>query len=437
MMQAYRDALAMILDQGEDRGDRTGTGTRSMFAVSMQFPFVGRKFPLLTGKETHWHSILTELLWFVDGGTNSNFLEQRGVNIWREWRGQGGEMGPVYGDRWRRWGKPKAIVQPAPQLRDGVEPNFLGIARGGDSSDPLYRRWANMVSRCYDPSDKDYPQYGGRGVFVDDHWLEFEVFCKESKELPGFSVDKQLDKDMNGFGFCYGPEHCQWLTAEQNRALRHAGVIWVFRDPKGGIIETQTLKELADQFNLDPGSLSRVASGKFKSHKGWTFVEKRSDHVDQLNELVNGLRSNPDSRRHLVSAWDPYWSPFAALPPCHYSFQCYVGQGGNLDMLVNQRSADMFLGVPFNIASYATLMHMLANVCDLYPRHLTMNLGDAHIYQNHFKQVEELLRRDWPDYPQLEIITDRRGGYIDTFKAHEFKLIDYNPLGKIKAPVAV
>ena len=269
-MNSYREALSRIISYGYDREDRTGTGTRELFGIQMEFHNVGTDFPLLTGKRTHWPSIVAELTWFMKGLTNIDYLHEHGCTIWDEWADDEGNVGPVYGRQWRSWG--------------------------------------------------------------------------------GISHESQ------------GP--------------------------------------------------------------------------DQIANLMRGLKDDPYSRRHIVSAWNVDDLPFMNLPPCHLLWQCYVRDGGYLDLMMTQRSADMFLGVPFNIASYAALMHCIARPLGMEPGRLVVNLGCAHIYHNHIKQTLDLLDRDWPaELPFLKL----RNHYADLerYEVADFELIGYNPLPTIKAEVAV
>ena len=156
--------------------------------------------------------------------------------------------------------------------------------------------------------------------------------------------------------------------------------------------------------------------------------------IDQLANMVDLLRTDPTSRRNIVSAWNVSDLDEMALAPCHFAFQALVAEG-QLDLIVSQRSADMFLGVPFNIASYATLNIMLAQICNLSPGAVILNLGDAHIYKSHRQQTVQLLSRAWPDLPRLEL---NEGVWeIDEFGPEDFYLRSYFPLPKIPAPVAV
>ena len=264
-MQAYLDLLRQILDHGNDRGDRTGTGTRSLFGHQMRFD-LRRGFPLLTTKKLHLKSIVYELLWFLAGDTNIKYLNDHGVRIWNEWADDEGNLGPVYGYQWRNW-----------------------------------------------------------------------------------------------------------------------------PDGSGGTI-------------------------------------------DQITEVVEQIRTNPESRRLIVSAWNPADVARMALPPCHVLFQFYVA-GDRLSCQLYQRSADVFLGVPFNIASYSLLTLMIAHVTGLEAGDFVHTFGDVHLYQNHFDQARTQLEREPRPLPTMRIT--RKVESIFDFQFEDFELVDYDPHPHIKAPVAV
>lgn len=264
-MQAYHDLLRHILDHGVRKSDRTGTGTISVFGYQMRFNLADG-FPLLTTKKVHTKSIIHELLWFLQGDTNTAYLKANGVSIWDEWADAQGDLGPVYGKQWRSWATP-----------DGRT-------------------------------------------------------------------------------------------------------------------------------------------------------------IDQISEVVQTLKTNPDSRRIIVSAWNPADIPDMALAPCHCLFQFYVADG-KLSCQLYQRSADVFLGVPFNIASYALLSLMLAQVCDLEPGDFVWTGGDTHLYINHLEQVDLQLSRSFRPLPTMKINPAVRD--IFGFRYEDFELLNYDPWPGIKAPVAV
>ncbi|MBC8109625.1 MAG: thymidylate synthase [Verrucomicrobia bacterium] len=264
-MQAYHDLLNHILSQGTKKADRTGTGTLSVFGYQMRFDLQAG-FPLLTTKKVHTKSIIYELLWFLKGETNTQYLKENGVSIWDEWADENGELGPVYGKQWRSW---------------------------------------------------------------------------------------------------------------------------------------------------------QGADGKT---------------IDQISWLITEIKRNPDSRRLIVSAWNVAELSQMALMPCHTLFQFYVA-AGKLSCQLYQRSSDVFLGVPFNIASYALLTHMIAQVCDLEVGDFVWTSGDTHLYLNHLEQVELQLSRELRPLPKLKLNPAVKD--IFGFDYHDFTIENYNPHPAIKAPVAV
>lgn len=264
-MKQYHDLMQKILDEGTKKTDRTGTGTLSIFGHQMRFD-LSEGFPLVTTKKLHLRSIIIELLWFLRGSTNIDWLKENGVSIWDEWADENGDLGPVYGYQWRHW-------------PDG---------RGGE--------------------------------------------------------------------------------------------------------------------------------------------------IDQIKKLVEQIKNKPDSRRHIVSAWNVADVDNMALPPCHTLFQFYVADG-KLSCQLYQRSADVFLGVPFNIASYALFTMMLAQVCDLEPGDFVHTFGDAHLYLNHLEQAKLQLSRDHRPLPTMKINPDVKD--LFAFKYEDFELVNYDPHPHIKAPVAV
>ncbi|MDI6049888.1 thymidylate synthase [Flavobacterium sp. XS2P24] len=274
-MKQYLDLVQHVMENGCQKGDRTGTGTKSVFGYQMRFD-LNEGFPMVTTKKLHLKSIIYELLWFLKGDTNINYLQENGVKIWDAWADANGDLGPVYGHQWRNW---------------------------------------------------------------------------------------------------------------------------------------------------------------------------NSEEIDQISELIKELKTNPNSRRMLVSAWNPSVLPDttksfdenvannkAALPPCHAFFQFYVSDG-KLSCQLYQRSADIFLGVPFNIASYALLTMMIAQVCDLEPGEFIHTFGDAHIYNNHFEQLELQLSREPKPLPKMILNPNIKD--IFAFDFDDFTLEGYEPHALIKGSVAV
>ncbi len=264
-MKQYLELLDLIRSTGVEKKDRTGTGTLSIFGHQMRFD-LSQGFPLITTKRLHLKSIVHELLWFLKGDTNVQYLQDNGVRIWNEWANEHGELGPIYGYQWRSW-----------------------------------------------------PAADGR-------------------------------------------------------------------------------------------------------------------HIDQITQLIDGLVSNPDSRRHIVSAWNVGELDKMHLPPCHILFQFYVANG-KLSCQLYQRSCDVFLGVPFNIASYALLTLMVAQVTGYEPGDFVWTGGDVHIYTNHLEQVKLQLTREPHPLPQMKLNPNIKS--IFDFSYGDFELIHYQSYPHIPGKVAV
>ena len=264
-MKQYHDLMRRVLEEGAKKEDRTGTGTLSVFGHQMRFD-LSEGFPMVTTKKLHLKSIVHELIWFLSGNTNIQYLTDNGVKIWNEWADENGNLGPVYGHQWRSWSAP------------------------------------------------------------DGHT------------------------------------------------------------------------------------------------------------IDQISNLIERIKTKPDDRRLIVSAWNVADVPKMALPPCHCLFQFYVADG-KLSCQLYQRSADIFLGVPFNIASYSLLTLMIAQVCGLKPGEFIHTFGDAHIYSNHLDQVKEQLSRSFFPLPEMHLNPHVKN--IFDFKFEDFELVGYEAHPTIKAPIAV
>ena len=313
--QAYLNLCKRILEDGNVKGDRTGTGTYSIFGDQIRFD-LQEGFPLLTTKRVPFRLIVTELLWFINGDTNIRYLLEHNNNIWNEWA-------------FEKWIKSEDY--------NGIDMTNFGIRS---------------------QQDEDFKQ---------QYEKEMEVFKYNILN------DDEFAQKYGDLGFVYGKQWRHWQTSS-------------------------------------------------------------NETIDQIKDVIHSLKTNPDSRRHIVSAWNPEDIPNMALPPCHTLFQFYVADG-KLSCQLYQRSADVFLGVPFNIASYALLTHLIAKECDLEVGEFVHTFGDVHIYSNHIDQVKLQLSRSIKEFPKLTINTTKKS--IFDYEIDDFQIDNYNPHPAIKAPVAV
>ena len=324
----------------------------------------------------------------------------------------------------------------------------------------LYRLWDHMLSRCYNENDLRYDTYGKIGIFVCERWHRFSYFISDVVDLPGFyewvfDPDYQLDKDF----YCadgYAPNTCVFLNKNENVCYQKASysydskTIVTFED--GNKFEYICFNELNSEYpgyKFSPDKISRAIQNPSYKHKncsfsivkeeGFTF--RRQIYVDQILWLINEIKKNPNSRRLLLTGLDVGSIDKATLPPCHTLSQFRV-INGKLSCQLYQRSGDVGLGIPFNIASYALLTHIIARECDLEVGDFVHTIGDAHIYLNHIEQVKEQLNRTPLPLPTLKIDTkfdlmDRIINGFDISDVDKFQLENYACHPTIKMDMAV
>lgn len=489
-MKPYLQLLRHVLENGAEKGDRTGTGTISVFGYQYQHDLADG-FPLLTTKRVHFKSVAQELLWFLRGETNVSSLKANGVTIWDEWADANGDLGNIYGAQWRRWEAPdhNKVIAMAPRTKTGSREPYQASERqlrGGydvdtvDRTDPLAgqeitsNRWQTfeILGRMRDDSHRHAPylvRFVNTGSLVAAHPTSIRartvrdpygitidgVAClgrPASEGWPWLSEARKLWLDI--IGRCYFPRHKRYaqygavgVTVAQEwkcfeTFLHTLSMVPFFEKWKADPRAYQLDKDYFGAEEYGPLSCmflskrDRVALqdciARTDAPEGMLLRPRMV--IDQVAEAVHQLRTTPNSRRILVSGWNAADVGDMALPPCHTVYQWGVSQG-RLNGFLYQRSADCLLGVPFNLASLALFTHMLAQVAGLEPGVLTHSIADAHIYANHLEQVRLQLTREPMALPRLRLNPDVRE--IDDFRYEDVEILDYQSHSAIKAPVAV
>lgn len=468
--QQYLDLLSKLLE-APYKEDRTGTGTHSLFGHQMRFD-LSQGFPLLTTKQVHLRSIVVELLWFLRGDTNVKYLQDNKVSIWDEWA--------------RKYSLNREVVFIDPVLKS-YEPytgdfKFTGITQYYPTDSIEYRllkTWERMMKRCYDPNQHNYKFYGALGVSVCKEWHDPLQFIADVQYIPHWFYklnnwnNFDLDKDYFGSNQ-YSKDTCVWLRKDENNKYTKVSKPISVTDNFGIERLYLSIVDAANDTGVSKTSLLRflhqgfpeVVKGNNRNYIGYEFNFKEvegkltrlkliedgdmgniypyqwrnfgGDHYskgfDQISWVINEIKTNPDSRRLIVSSWNPHDHVIgdAALPPCHTLFQFYV-QNGKLSCQLYQRSADVFLGVPFNIASYALLTHIIAQETGLDVGEFIWTGGDVHLYSNHVDQAKEQISRTPYQFPTL-CISPRP--YMELCVG-DIAVENYKHHPKISAPVAV
>jgi thymidylate synthase len=324
-----------------------------------------------------------------------------------------------------------------------------------------YNLWYNMISRCYNKDHPNYKNYGAKGIIVNSRWNDFKMFLYDIESLPFFyewangtenSINNWcLDKDYYNTNM-YSKETCLFLPSKINKAYSNHEIDFsekiIVELEDGTKHEFIFINDIINKFpdkKFSKESIRLCLTNAQQTHKSCKFtkIKAKNNHVfrkkivfDQIAQVLESLHYDPDSRRHIVSAWNADRIGVMALPPCHTLFQFYV-QNEELSCQLYQRSVDLFLGAPFNIASYSLLVHMFAQLLDLKVGDFIWTGGDCHIYLNHLDQVREQISRQPKPGPRLEMPEFRTLDELIKTRTSDYKLIVYDPMPSIKAPMAV
>lgn len=420
-MQQYLDLLQEILENGQDRPDRTGTGVRGLFGRQLRFD-LSKGLPLVTTKKIHFKSVVHELLWFIAGDTNIRRLNENGVRIWDEWAQSNGDLGPVYGAQLRRQIIPRPthpILYPKTEWSTPIDSH---------ESSSLKSIWKTILDKTLAGECE-----------LDPSWLSFETFKKDVQKLPRWAAraiwpnEYDLDNNLLARSNGYGPDTCIWAS-KREQLVNSSGVIVYF--PSGKIDAYTSVQEAVERIGYTESQIiDRINDGT--SLDGFRFVRPTDSTSylinDQLRDVVAELLVNPFSRRLVLSFWNPSDLPYMALPPCHgIVIQFYVSEG-RLSCLMHQRSCDAFLGLPFNIASYALLTEMICKTTNFLPGELIISLGDVHIYSNHFDQCALQIQRTPKNLPFLQLPKKD----LFEYRYEDIGIEGYDPHPRIPAKVAV
>lgn len=344
-------------------------------------------------------------------------------------------------------------------FKDNYAISLHGVAKLGDVSEedkkqPLYsvlsRRWCHMIDRCYNPNCKEYKQYGAVGVKVCNRWLTFANFLEDICQVYNYNLFAenpsayQIDKDIFG-AKVYSKDTCIFIPKYYNQRLSNSKPL-IYRGKL--YLNAHDFCE-QNEWAYRKGLMRSLHGNKSKKYEGVEYAQiPQGKHIryklhiiNQIATVINEIKNNPTSRRLMVNAWNVSELETMALPPCHYGFQFYV-DGDKLSLMWNQRSIDTACGLPFNIASYALLLHIIAKMTGKIPYELIGNFGDTHIYKNHIEGVKEQIKRTPHKLPTLKMPDlDYQNTTIDevlkSVKTSDFVLENYEHDPKIIYPMAV
>lgn len=387
-LEPYEALVHKVLTQGTEKGDRTGTGTVSLFGQQLRYD-LSKGFPLITTKKVNYNAVIGELIWFLRGDTNISYLKDNNINIWNEWADEYGFLGSIYGSQWRQWYH--------------VADEYIKVDRvhvDNVDNSPYVFDEENVKTRV-SPFIESLWVYLKEDNLISGRWRTFSVFYEEIRRVPGFNQWYRNTDEYEIAPFYYGSS-----KVNENSAIFLPLWYW---------------EELRKQYT-------------YEDHNE-KVLTRRKVFYDQIEDILHTLKTNPESRRIILNAWNVAEIDNMALPPCHTMFQFYV-ENGKLSGQLYQRSADLFLGVPFNIASYSLLIHMVARKVGLDVGEFVWTGGDCHIYSNHIEQVHTMLTREHTGYPEIMFANDKETN-LEDYNISDISFKGYNPHSFIAGKVAV
>lgn len=455
---AYFNIIDTINKYGDNHKDRTGVGTKRVFGAMFKFDLM-ESFPIITCKKAAFKNTLAELLWFIqpEGCDNINNLKSSARKWWSPFCvNDKGWIGPMYNKQLTNYEGEKQITKV--DKKTELPPSLHGLDFINEDIIPteeidkkLLKTWRHIIDRCYKPSCKEYVYYGGKSVFLSQEWHTLSNFLKDVKRLPnwyhkynsyteGKFTAWQLDKDYYGSN-CYSKDTCVWLSISDNNLYRDARL---FKRSDGTLYISKT-KAALDLDVSGATQISRVLNNKRPHCKNYDFeyidtkdLYRYSLPVNQIERLIEGIKKDPYSRRHMLTTYNPVDAPIGGLYTCHGNIsQFMIDSNNRLHLSTTQRSMDVGLGCPHNWISYSLLLIMVCLCTGYVPGTLTYFVNDLHIYNNHLDALTKMKRVSYSQ-PQLEVndteLTDKS---IFDFKMDDFNLLNYKSGPSIKLEMAI
>lgn len=487
----YLKLAQLLIQNGVTTDNRTKDPARSLFAHQMRFDVSDYSIPLLTSKHMFTRGIIVELIdFFIAGSTNTKPLTDKNIQIWNQWASEEGHLNRVYGAQWRNWENPNwksDIVQVKirtvnpdndnDQTSLDFETNIGNYKQQHPYAENAFQIWKDTINLA-----KVY-----KSIIIDQSWRTFANFLRDIHNIANFNRWVEAPDDyMLSMAYyksnCFSKDTTIFIEKKYSKSINQysKGNKYIFTNKQTNYTFETTYPELLidrldrselDQFIEEFSNRSTEDDDNFK----WKieiippdpgYVYRQRIVIDQLQQLIDTLKTDPNDRRLIVSAWNVGDLKAMALPPCHYLFQCYtqplsfeqrkklLGNQSNSDdhvteqlldqsnvpkyslsLMLNQRSADFAIGVPFNIAQYTLLLFLICQVANLAPGEFIWSGGNIHVYEKHVAKLTEQLHNQIVDSPYVRFNRDVQS--IDDFKFEDISIVQYHPGPKINYEISV